>query len=109
VVSGGTKESLKGCVMTWEGVDADVFLRFAQFMYTGAYAGFPPAETESLVGHTKGVSGTTMDVDENGLVLRVRARLGGTGTAGAWANCQAPRCCQYGHMITCVNLSIPSN
>jgi hypothetical protein len=63
--NGGAKESLEGC-MTWEDVDVDVFLRFAQFVYTGAYASFAPAEREIPAGHTEGAGGITMDVDEEG-------------------------------------------
>jgi hypothetical protein len=50
--------------MTWEDVGIDVFLRFAQFVHTGAYASFAPAEREPSSGHTEGVGGTTIDVDE---------------------------------------------
>ena len=45
LITGRTNESLEGCV-TLEDVDVDIFLRFAQFVYTGAYQGFAPVERE---------------------------------------------------------------
>ena len=52
LITGRTNESLEGCV-TLEDVDVDIFLRFAQFVYTGAYQGFAPVERESSAGHVE--------------------------------------------------------
>jgi hypothetical protein len=41
LVSNGMKESQEGCA-DWKQVDEDIFLRFAQYAYTGAYADFEP-------------------------------------------------------------------
>ncbi|KAK3943386.1 hypothetical protein QBC46DRAFT_377696 [Diplogelasinospora grovesii] len=43
LTTGDMKESHEGCV-TWDDVDEDVFARFAQFAYTGAYANFEPTD-----------------------------------------------------------------
>ncbi|KAI3326629.1 hypothetical protein HD806DRAFT_412263 [Xylariaceae sp. AK1471] len=43
LVDGGINASLEACV-TWEDVDKDVFLRFAQFAYTDNYASFAPVD-----------------------------------------------------------------
>ncbi len=51
----GSQESLEGCV-TWEDVNSDVFSRFAQFLYTGAYT--RPALPENASPSTTGTSQT---------------------------------------------------
>lgn len=45
LVNGGRKESLEGYVAC-EDIDEDVFSRFVQFVYTGAYTGFVPTEKD---------------------------------------------------------------
>ena len=54
LVSSWAKE---GCV-TWEDVDIDVFSRFAQFLYTGDYTGFAPADSEDTSRHSEEASAT---------------------------------------------------
>ncbi|KAM5351091.1 hypothetical protein ACJ41O_003814 [Fusarium nematophilum] len=50
--------------VTCENVDKDVFSRFVQFVYTGAYTGFPPAEKDGPAGQIEEVSEVTASVDE---------------------------------------------
>ena len=52
LVNSWVEEPLEGCV-TWEDVDTDVFSRFAQFLYTGTYPGFAPAENENTSGQSE--------------------------------------------------------
>ena len=63
LVNDRTKASLEGCV-TWEDVDEGVFLRFAQFAYTGTYMGFAPAEKDDPAGCSEGVPDNAVKVVE---------------------------------------------
>ncbi len=47
LASGGMKESSEGPV-TFEDVEKDIFSRFVQFVFTGAYTSFAPAEKDGL-------------------------------------------------------------
>lgn len=55
LVNNSMEESLEGCI-AWEDVDADVFSRFAQFLYTGTYLSFAPAGNENRNENTSGQS-----------------------------------------------------
>ncbi|KAK3389613.1 hypothetical protein B0H63DRAFT_556738 [Podospora didyma] len=61
VINSRAKESPEDCVV-WEDIDASVFLRFAQFVYTGAYTSFVPAGAPRP---SEGPTKTTVNVAED--------------------------------------------
>lgn len=66
LVNSWSGESLKGCV-SWEDIDTDVFSRFAQYLYTGDYAGFTPFENEYTSGHSEEANTITIEAAWKGL------------------------------------------
>lgn len=55
LVNSGNTESSEVCV-TWKDIDDDVFSRFVQFAYTGAYKGFAPSRNDDS---SEGATGTS--------------------------------------------------